>query len=404
MAQHEFKYVIIGGGLAGTSAIKGIRQLDKNGSILMLAGERHRPYDRPPLTKQLWFGKKEVREIFLGSPDYFNEQGVDLKLGVLAASLNPERKTVIDNNGQSYAYEKLLLATGAVPRMLDVPGGAATSLNAGVCYYRYLDDYEHVRSTVLPGVTVVVIGGGFIGSEIAAALCANKANVTMVFPENYLCSRIFPHELGKAMQKRYIKSGINILNEDVPVMFEEENDRYITYTRSGKKLESSLVIVGVGTIPSVELAQAAGLQVGNGIIVDKYLCTSNGDIFAAGDNAYFPHHVFGEQMRIEHWDNARKQGKLAGRNMAGAGELYDHMPYFFSDLFEFGYEAVGMIDSRLEIQCDWEKPNEIGFVYYTVDNIIRGVMMCNVWGKVDWARDLIRRGERLAVPELRKAV
>ena len=169
-------------------------------------------------------------------------------------------------------------------------------------------------------------------------------------------------------------------------------------------MESDIVIVGIGITPEVGVAERAGLKTGNGIVVNEYLQSSDSNIYAAGDNAFFPYQVLGEKMRIEHWDNAVNQGKWAGRNMAGANEPFTYMPYFFSDLFEFGYEAVGEVDSRLETFADWKKENDTGIIYYLKDNKVRGVMMCNVWGKVDAARELIRKQKKLPPEKIRGAI
>jgi len=164
------------------------------------------------------------------------------------------------------------------------------------------------------------------------------------------------------------------------------------------------VIVGIGIAPYLDLARNSGLQTANGIIVDEYLQASLPDIYASGDNAFFPYHVLGKQTRIEHWDNALNQGKWAGRNMAGAREPFTYMPYFFSDLFEFGYEAVGDVDARLETFADWQKENETGVIYYLKDGKVRGAMMCNVWEKVEAARTLIRKGDTMTPDKLRGAI
>ena len=165
-----------------------------------------------------------------------------------------------------------------------------------------------------------------------------------------------------------------------------------------------MVIVGIGIAPYLDLARNAGLQTANGIIVDEYLQTSLPDIYAAGDNAFFPYQALGKQTRIEHWDNALNQGKWAGRNMADAREPFTYMPYFFSDLFEFGYEAVGEVDARLETFADWQKENDTGVIYYLKDGKVKGAMMCNVWEKVEAARTLIRKGETMTPEKLRGAI
>jgi NADPH-dependent 2,4-dienoyl-CoA reductase/sulfur reductase-like enzyme len=388
MTEESYAYIIVGGGLAGSSAVEGIRELDRKGPILLMGSEKHLPYDRPPLTKKLWFGKKKVEDIFLHKQDFYGQNNVVLAAGVTARVLDAKNKTVTDDKGRTYRYEKLLLATGGAPRILSVPGGDLD----GIYYYRYLDDYLRMRQEASAGKSAVVIGGGFIGSEIAAALALNNVKVMMIFPDLYLVGRIFPESLGMSLQRHYRERGITILNGEKPASFTKKNERFLTRTESGKEVESDMVIVGIGIALSLDLARNAGLQTANGIIVDEYLQASLPGIFAAGDNAFFPYQALGKQTRVEHWDNALNQGKQAGRNMAGAHEPYMHMPYFFSDLFEFGYEAVGEVDSRLETFADWQKENDTGVIYYLKDGKVSGVMMCNVWEKVGAARDLIRKG------------
>jgi NADPH-dependent 2,4-dienoyl-CoA reductase/sulfur reductase-like enzyme len=203
------------------------------------------------------------------------------------------------------------------------------------------------------------------------------------------------------MIERFREKGVSILTGDVPTAFEKRNGRFLTTTRAGRTLESDILIVGVGITPAIDLAEDAGAAIENGIVVNEYLETSLPDIYAAGDNAFFPYQALGRRTRIEHWDNAVTAGRWAGRNMAGAHEPYTHMPYFFSDLFEFGYEAVGDVDSRLQTYADWQKENDTGVIYYLEDSKVRGMMMCNVWDKVDAAREMIRRGESVSAESLR---
>lgn len=393
----DYDYVIVGGGLAGASAVEGVRELDSAGTILLVGAESHLPYDRPPLSKKLWLGKKKVEDIFLHDRTYYDTHGVTLALGETAARLDPAAKKLATAAGAAYGYGKLLLATGCKPRKLDVPGGDLD----GICYFRDLDDYLHTRGKAAEGKSAVVIGGGFIGSELAAALNINQLDVTMIFPGEYLCDRVLPDYLGKAVQRRYEEKGVRILASDKPVSFGRNGGKFVTCTEKGETIQSDIVIVGVGVVPETELAESGGLEAGNGIVVNEYLQTSNSDIYAAGDNAFFPYRVLGQGMRIEHWDHALVQGKWAGRNMAGANEPYTHQPYFFSDLFEFGYEATGEVDSRLETFADWQKQNDTGVVYYLRDGKVRGVMMCNVWDKVETARALIRKAEVVTPGQLR---
>jgi NADPH-dependent 2,4-dienoyl-CoA reductase/sulfur reductase-like enzyme len=388
---------MVGGGLAGASAVYGIWVRDKSGSILLIGGEKHLPYDRPPLSKKLWFGKKKVEDIFLHDQKFYDQNGVAVALGVKATSLDAKQKKITTSDGKSYRFQKLLLATGGVPRALPVPGGDLE----GICYYRYLDDYLRMRTEASTGKSAVIIGGGFIGSEVAAALNINKVDVTMIFPEPYLCNRVFPEGLGMALQRQYRERGITVLAGDRPASLAKKGGRFVTTTGGNRQIESDVVIVGIGIAPSLDLAKSAGLLTGNGIEVNQHLQTSDPDVYAAGDNAFFPYQALGKQTRVEHWDNALNQGKCAGRNMAGAGEPYTYMPYFFSDLFEFGYEAVGEVSAELETFVDWQKENDTGVIYYLKDGRVRGAMMCNVWEKVDAARELIRKAERMTPESLR---
>ncbi|MCL5022971.1 MAG: FAD-dependent oxidoreductase [Nitrospirae bacterium] len=400
MKEKEYSYVIVGAGLAGVSAAAGIREVDKNGPILLIGGEKHLPYDRPPLSKQLWFGKKRVADIFLHDRSFYDQNGIELSLETRVSSLDLRQKSITDKRGRNCQFGKLLLSTGGVPRPLPVPGGDLE----GICYYRYLDDYLRMRDEARTGGPAVIVGGGFIGSEMAAALTSNGVRVTMVFPESYLCSRVFPDFLGRAMQKHYQERGVKILAEDRPASFSKRGDALVIRTEKGMELESRTVIAGIGIMPEIKLAAEASLKTANGVVVNEYLQTSHPDVYAAGDNAFFPYQVLGQPMRIEHWDNALNQGKAAGRNMAGAQEPFTYMPYFFSDLFEFGYEAVGEVDAQLETFADWRKENETGVVYYLRGGKVRGAMMCNVWDKVEAARELIRKGEGIEPEGLRGAI
>lgn len=387
-----YRYIIVGGGLAGASAAEGIRERDKDGSILIFCSENHQPYHRPSLSKKLWFGQRQVSQIFVQDSDFYKDNNIDLVIDANVVRLNASEKTVTDSRGKQYQFDKLLLSTGGVPRTLDIPGGDFD----GIYYYRYLDDYLRLRGEATEGAQAVIIGGGFIGSEIAAALNINKVDVSIIYPERWIVQRVFPEGLGLAIEKDYIRRGVKIHSGDIPVMIERRRDTFLTRTKNGAEIESDIVVVGAGIIPSVGLAEIAGLKVENGITVNDRLQTSNPDIYAAGDNAFYPEATLGKQVRVEHWDNALNQGKHAGLNMAGADEPYTYMPYFFSDLFDFGYEAVGDINSTLETYADWEKEYDTGIIYYMKDSRVRGMMMCNVWDKVEEARQIIKSGRMMS--------
>ena len=400
MAQQMYDYVIVGAGLAGASAVEGIRERDMRGTILLVGAEPQPPYNRPPLSKQLWTGKQTLDTIFVHAPQFYEQQRVTLLLNTEITSLDAGAKAVMDRNGQRYQYGKLLLATSGHPRRLSIPGGDLD----GICHFRTYQDYVRLRSAAETAKSAVVIGGGFIGSELAAALNMIKREVTMVFPEPYLVARVFPEPLGRAIQKSYIDRGVRVLHDDRPVSISRTGERFEVRTQNGAEIGADVVIAGVGIAPDLSLATQAGLRTANGIVVSERLQSSDANIYAAGDNTFFPYRALAKSMRVEHWDNAINQGKLAGRNMAGAVEPYDYMPFFFSDLFDFGYEAVGEVDSSLETFADWQEKFRTGIIYYLTDGLVKGVMLCNVWEKVDAARALIAKRETHARASLRGAI
>ena len=373
---HTTKYLIVGAGMTGDMAAKGIRDNDPDGSITLIGADPHPPYKRPLLTKGLWKGAPE--EKLWREP----AEGVELVTGCRIVSLDLAAGTATDDAGEDYSWEKLLLATGARPRQ--IPGAD------GVIWYRTLDDYRRLRETAPEGAHVVVIGGGFIGSEIAAGLTGNGCRVTMVFPEPGIGHRLFPEGLSTFVADYYREKGVEVLGGEM--VSSASGDR--VETGSGRTLEADAVVAGLGVIPDTELAEAAGLEVDDGIVVDEYgRVPGHENVFAAGDVARFPVRALGTTMRIEHEDHANTHGRAVGANMAGAETPYDHLPFFYSDLFDLGYEAVGLVDSRLEAVENWQEPNRKGIVTYVENGRPRGVLLWNVWDKVDAARDLIRSGK-----------
>lgn len=373
----SYKYVIIGGGMTGDSAVKGIREIDKDGSIGIISREKHPPYSRPPLTKDLWKGGS-IDKIWRGT-DKLNAQ---LHLNTNIKSLSVKDKKLVNENGEEYSYEKLLLATGGIPNKLTFGGD-------DIIYYRLFSDYELLRTLSRDKNRFVVIGGGFIGTEIAAALSMNEKDVTMIFPEKYIGERVFPKDLAEFVTNYYKEKGVKLKNELSITGIEKRNNEFTVKASSGSDISSEVVIAGIGIKPDVKLAIDAGIKVDNGIIVDEYLQTSIQDIYAAGDAANFFNPHLDKRIRIEHADNANKMGKNAGQSMAGGKQPYNYLPYFYSDMFDLGYEAVGELDSRHETYTDWQEPFRKGVIYYLKDSKVRGVLLWNLWGKVNSARDLI---------------
>jgi len=384
MPVQQYKYIIVGAGLAGGAAVEGIRELDTGNSILLIGAEPDSPYDRPPLSKQLWKGEQKIEEIFKHDRAWYLERGVELRLGQAVVTLDAAARLVKLADGSTCGYERLLLATGGVPRRLPIPGGDLP----GICYFRTAADYRSLRECVRPGVSALVVGNGFIGSEMAAALTIAGGKVSMIFPAHYLCQHVFPQPLARAMNDLYQSRGIELFTEDRLASITQSDAGFEARSVVGRVLRTQIIVAGVGIASDTALASDAGLRVGDGIEVDAFLRTSDSAIYAAGDLASFPAPVLGRR-RIEHWDNAASQGRHAGRNLAGAGEPFTYMPFFFSDLFEFGYEAVGECHSDLETFADWVEPNKTGVIYYLRDSRVRGVMTCGIFGKTDAARAII---------------
>jgi 3-phenylpropionate/trans-cinnamate dioxygenase ferredoxin reductase component len=380
------RYLIVGAGLTADAACRGIRELDTDGRIVIVGEEPHPPYLRPPLSKALWKGDDE-HTIWRGT----DELGVDLRLGRRIVGIDLERREARDARGDTYAYERLLLATGGRPRRLPFGGD-------GVIYFRTLDDYRRLRALSERDARVCVIGGGFIGSEIAAALTLDDCRVTMVFPEAGIGARIFPAELSTALNGYYADRGVEVLAETSVTDIAPSGDGASVTLGDGRIVEAAAVVAGIGTEPNAELAANAGLPVANGIVVDA--CGRIGgrdDVFAAGDVARFPEAAFAAELRVEHEDHAKRHGRRVGANMAGAHMPYNHLPFFYSDLFDLGYEAVGELDSRLDTLADWSDIHGEGTITY-LDGARRprGVLLWNRFGQVDAARELLRAGAPLA--------
>ncbi len=373
----DYQYLIIGAGMTADAAVRGIRELDASGSIALVGSDRNPPYNRPPLTKGLWKNKK-LESIWRKTQDF----SAQLFLGRTVTSLDPAAHTARDDQGDEYHYGKLLLATGGTPRSLpNAPGD--------VIYYRTLEDYLHLRALTEQKEHFGVIGGGFIGSEIAAALAMNGKKVTLLFPEAGLGGRIYPAELSSYLTDFFHQKGVEVLPETSVTEIHKHDESFHLITNHGTGVHVDALVAGIGIQPNVELARQVGITVANGIVVDEMLHTSQADIFAAGDVAEFNSPLLGKRLRIEHEDNANTMGKQAGRNMAGANEPFQHLSFFYSDLFELGYEAVGELDSRLETVVDWKDPFKKGVVYYLDGGRVRGVLLWNVWDSVPKARELI---------------
>ena len=378
----SYDYVIIGAGVAAAKAVEGIRDVDESGSLLVLGAEPDPPVYRPVLSKDLWLKDDAALEddILLDG----TAEGVELRTDAEVTAVDTAAHTVTLADGSEIGYGKLLLATGAEPRTLGLPAGPR------VLAYRTAADYRQLRDLLGPDTHAVVVGGGYIGAEMAAALVQNDVKVTMVLPEDLVQERLFPERLARRITTALADHGVEIVHGMLDGG-DSRDDGVTVRLEDGTALEADLAVVGVGVVPRTDLAGSAGLTVDDGIVVDSAMRTSAEDVYAAGDVASYPDVRLGRR-RVEHVDHAEKSGELAGRAMAGSDATYDQTPFFWSDLFDDGYEAIGDLDTRLDVVEDWQgddEPTDKGVVYYLDGGRVRGVLLWNVWDSVDDARALI---------------
>jgi NADPH-dependent 2,4-dienoyl-CoA reductase/sulfur reductase-like enzyme len=385
----QYKYLIVGGGMTADAAVRGIRAADPKGTIGLFSQEPDPPYKRPLLSKGLWLGKT-VEQAWLKTETL----GVELHLAKSIVTIDPRRKRVTDDRGDEHAYGALLLATGGTPRRL--PFGEPS-----VIYYRTMRDYQRLRTAAETGRRYAVIGGNFIGSEIAAALAINGKEVIMIFPDTEICGRVFPADLARSVTDHFRQKGVEIISGE-SVIGISGGAKPVLQLKGRGGLPVDGVIAGIGIQPNTALAQSAGLEISDGgIVVNEQLQTSAPGIFSAGDVALIHNPALEKFMRVEHEDNALKMGEAAGRSMTGEKIVYRHLPYFYSDLFELGYEAVGELDPRLNIYADWVEPYKKGIVYYLKNGRVRGVLTWNMYGLMDKARDLIAEPGPFASADLK---
>lgn len=380
--QDRYDYVVVGAGMAAANALKGIRKVDPDGSVAVLGAEADPPLYRPDLSKTLWLEEGKTVE---GSGLVEGDASDLLHLSTTVTAIDTDAHTVTLEDGTVVGYGKLLLATGAAPRTIE-PGPGPR-----VFYYRTADDFRRLRSVAAPGTHVAVVGDGYIGSELAAALVRNDVTVSLVTPEELILTRLFPEGLARHVTEGFTERGVTLVH-GMLAGGEETADGVTLRLEDGTEIQADAAVIGVGVVPSTGLAEAAGIEVDNGIVVDDHLRTSAPDVWAAGDVASYPDKLLGRR-RVEHAQAANSQGSTAGRAMAGADVAYERTPFFWSDLFDDGYEAVGEVTTRLRTVEDWgDDDYGSGVVYYLDDaGAVRGVLLWNTWDSVPRATELIDR-------------
>jgi 3-phenylpropionate/trans-cinnamate dioxygenase ferredoxin reductase component len=380
------EYLIIGGGHAGVTAAATLRKSGAQGQLLILSTEPEYPYLRYTLSKDFLQGKRPRRRTLLRPPEFYQQQNIQLRTGIQALGLDPSRCTVALDTGEELAYQTLLLATGASVRRLPIPGAELD----GVYYLRTLADAEALRQEMAPDRQVVVIGGGFIGVEVAASLRQNGLQVTLIHSAQTIWTRLFGEAMGRFFHEGLQQRGVTILAPAHVERIEGDGRAHQVITQEGHVLPCDFVIIGVGVRPETALAEQAGLRVDNGIVVNEFLESSVPGIFAAGDSARFYSSLFETSMRIEHWDVAAQQGAAAALNMLGQRLPFQEVPYFFSSLFDIWLEYLGYAPEWDRLTIRRHDPARFA-AFYSQGPYIRGVLLVNSSKELEPCRELIKK-------------
>ncbi|MDC8452721.1 MAG: NAD(P)/FAD-dependent oxidoreductase [Candidatus Nitrosotalea sp.] len=391
-------YVIIGGGLAGSHAAQAIRENDPDGSILLVSNENHLPYDRVPLSKNYLMGKMKSEVLYVKQPNFYADQKIELLVGSKATKLDPENHDVYIGNDIKIKYKKLLLATGGQARRLSIPGSDLK----GVFYLRTIDDADEIIKVMQESKNVVIIGGGFIGCELASSFTKKNISSTIIELGPKILGRVFDQDTARWLDDYFARKGVKIMTNTTPTEIVGKKGKTSgVKLQSGQIIPADFLVIGIGIIPSTDLAKDAGLEVDNGIVVNQYLQTSNPDIYAASDVARFYSPVFRRYMRLEHYDLAVKQGRLAGENMTGKSKQFEELPYFFSFMFDVRIEAYGDMSKYNNVVTKGNPIENGGFTkFYLDDGVINAVMMVTRKENVEYIKQLIYSRKKINDPSI----
>ncbi|MGW1992762.1 NAD(P)/FAD-dependent oxidoreductase [Embleya sp. NPDC001921] len=397
-------HVIVGAGLGGAKAAQTLREQGFDGPLVLIGDERERPYERPPLSKGYLLGKEEREKAYVHPERWYADHGVDLRLDTTATALDPAAHRVTLGDGSRLDYAALLLATGASPRRLRVPGADLD----GVLYLRRFADSDRLKAVFRPGAGIVVIGAGWIGLEAAAAARAAGAEVTVLESAELPLLRALGPEAARVFAELHRDHGVDLrLGVGVAEIGGDSGAVDGVLLTDGTRIEADAVVVGIGVTPNTGLAEAAGLAVDNGVVTDEHLRTSAPDVYAAGDVANARHPLLGRHIRVEHWANALNQPQTAARAMLGQDAVYDRLPYFFTDQYDLGMEYTGYVEpdgyDRVVFRGDPAAREFVAF-WLSGGRVLAG-MNVNVWDVVEPVQALIRSGAavdqaRLADPQV----
>jgi NADPH-dependent 2,4-dienoyl-CoA reductase/sulfur reductase-like enzyme len=338
------KYIILGGGMAAGYAAKELAQRGlKSGELTIISADDAAPYERPPLSKGFLAGKDTEAGILINSADWYRDHGIDVRLNTVVETVDLVQKT-LRTAKEELQFDNLLIATGARPRTLNVPGNDL----AEVFYLRSMDDSRKIRSAAEHAKRAVVIGSGFIGMEVAAVLTQKKVHTTLIFPEERVWKRVFTPEMSRFFERYYTERGVEVLSKSNVVEFEAKEDGNAVSLEGGRTIPCDVAIAGIGAAPVTELFTDSGILGRDGVEVNQYLETAAPGVYAAGDVANYPDAIFEKRRRVEHWDNAVSQGQHWARVVTGDRQPFLHVPYFFSDIFDLSYEFWGDSDGATQ--------------------------------------------------------
>ena len=335
---NQSNIVILGGGMVAGYAAKQLVELGlPKGELAILSADNAVPYERPPLSKSFLAGKDSEDAIKINPEEFYNQHGIELRLECEISSVDVKGKRLILKNGDGFGFQKLIIATGARPRTLNIPGSKLQNL----FYLRTMSDSKIIRSAAEKAKHAVVIGGGFIGMEVASVLAQKRIEVAMVLSDDRVFKRLFSPEMSKFFETYYAARGVRLIKSMAVTELRGDGAVNSAVLRDGQTLQCDLVVAGIGVQPAIEVVANSGLDLGDGILVNEYVQTSHPDVFAAGDVANYQDVLFAKRRRVEHWDNAVSQGQYCARSLMGDRTPFRHVPYFFSDIFDLSYEYWG---------------------------------------------------------------
>jgi 3-phenylpropionate/trans-cinnamate dioxygenase ferredoxin reductase subunit len=382
-------FVIVGASLAGAKAAETLREEGFDGPLVLIGEESERPYERPPLSKDYLLGKAERQTIYVHPQSWYAGHDVDLRLGARVTGLDPAAHEVALADGSRVGYAKLLLATGSSPRRLPVPGADA----GGVLYLRRVGDSDQIKAAFQTASRIAVIGAGWIGLETAAAARAAGAEVTVLEAAELPLLRVLGREVAQVFADLHRDHGVDMrFGVQVDQITGSGGQADGVRLADGSHVPADAVIVGIGITPNIQLAEAAGLEVGNGIVTDARLMSSDPDIYAAGDVANAYHPLLSRHIRVEHWANALNQPQAAARAMLGQDAVYDLVPYFYTDQYDLGMEYAGYVEpggyDQVVFRGDVERREFIAF-WLGRGRVLAG-MNVNIWDVNEAIQAIVR--------------